>query len=62
MNKIEPLTQRPAWKALAAHQKKIAKLHLRQLFAADKKRGEKFTARGAGLFVVRARLPREVAA
>ncbi len=45
------LTQRPAWKALAAHQKKISKLHLRRLFAADKKRGDKLTASGAGLFL-----------
>jgi glucose-6-phosphate isomerase len=45
------LTQRPAWKALAAHQKKISRLHLRQLFAADKKRGEKLTASGAGLYL-----------
>ena len=49
--KLHPLTQRPAWKMLAAHCKKTAKLHLRQLFAADKKRGEKFTASGAGLFL-----------
>ena len=48
---IKPLTQRPAWKALAAHQKKIAKLHLRELFASDKKRGEKLTAAAAGLFL-----------
>jgi glucose-6-phosphate isomerase len=48
---IKPLTQRPAWKALAAHQKTISKLHLRQLFAADQKRGEKLTATGAGLFL-----------
>jgi glucose-6-phosphate isomerase len=47
----KPLIRRPAWKALAAHQKKISKLHLRQLFAADKKRGEKFAATGAGLFL-----------
>ena len=51
MSTIKPLTQRPAWKALAAHHKKISKLHLRQLFAADKKRGEQFTAVGAGLFL-----------
>ena len=51
MSTVKPLSQRPAWKALAAHQKQIAKLHLRQLFAADKKRGEKFTASGAGLFL-----------
>ena len=48
---IKPLTQRPAWKALAAHQKKIAKLHLRELFAADKKRGEKLTIEAMGLFL-----------
>jgi glucose-6-phosphate isomerase len=51
MNPAKPLTQRPAWKALATHQKQIAKLHLRQLFGADKKRGEKMTASGAGLFL-----------
>jgi glucose-6-phosphate isomerase len=48
---IKPLTQRPAWKALAAHQKKIAKLHLRELFAADKTRGEKLTTEAIGLFL-----------
>jgi len=48
---IKPLTQRPAWKSLGAHHKKIAKLHLRELFAADKKRGEKLTAEAAGLFL-----------
>jgi hypothetical protein len=34
----KPLTQRKAWKALAAHHKKLQKLHLRQLFAEDPKR------------------------
>ena len=48
---IKPLTQRPAWKALDVHHKKIARLHLRELFAADKKRGEKLTAEAAGLFL-----------
>ena len=48
---IKPLTQRPAWKALGAHHKKIAKLHLRELFAADKMRGEKLAAEAAGLFL-----------
>ena len=38
-----------AWKALAAHQKK--NLQLRKLFAADPKRGERFTAEAAGLFL-----------
>ncbi len=48
---LKPLTQRPAWKALAAHHKQIQKLHLRKLFADDAKRGEKFTAEAAGLFL-----------
>ncbi|HEY1717622.1 MAG TPA: glucose-6-phosphate isomerase [Verrucomicrobiae bacterium] len=48
---IKPLTQRPAWKALAAHLKKIQKLHLRKLFADDVKRGQRFTAGAAGLFL-----------
>jgi glucose-6-phosphate isomerase len=48
---IEPLTQRPAWKALTAHHKKIQRLHLRQMFAADPKRGERFTAGAGGLFL-----------
>jgi glucose-6-phosphate isomerase len=45
------LTRRRAWRALAAHQKKIKALHLRQLFAADPKRGERMTAEAAGLFL-----------
>ena len=48
---IKPLTQRPAWKALAAHHKKIKGLHLKKLFATDPKRGERMTAEAAGLFL-----------
>ena len=48
---IKPLTQRPAWKALAAHHKQIQKLHLRKLFADDPKRGQRLTAEAAGLFL-----------
>jgi glucose-6-phosphate isomerase len=48
---IKPLIQRPAWKALAAHHKKIQNLHLRKLFADDAKRGERMTAGAAGLFL-----------
>ena len=48
---IKPLIQRPAWKALAAHHKKIKGLHLRKLFAADAKRGERMTAGAVGLFL-----------
>jgi glucose-6-phosphate isomerase len=48
---LKPLTQRPAWKSLAAHSKQIKKLHLRKLFAQDAKRGEQLTAEAAGLFL-----------
>ena len=48
---IEPLTKRKAWKALAAHFKKAKDLHLRELFAADPKRGEKMTLQAAGLYL-----------
>ena len=49
--KAKSLTQFAAWKSLAAHSKQIKKLHLRDLFAKDPKRGAQFTARGAGLFL-----------
>jgi glucose-6-phosphate isomerase len=45
------LTRRPAWKKLAAHHKRIKVLHLRKLFAADPKRGERLTVEAAGLFL-----------
>ena len=48
---IKPFTRRSAWKALAAHYKKVKGLHLRDLFAADPKRGERLTAEAAGLFL-----------
>jgi len=44
-----PLTDRPAWKALAAHHAKIRDLHLRDLFAADPGRGQRMTADVGGL-------------
>src|SRR6478672_6133645 len=45
------LTARAAWKALAAHHAQVRSVHLRELFAADAKRGERLTAEGAGLFL-----------
>jgi glucose-6-phosphate isomerase len=48
---LQPLHRRPAWKALATHHKKLRNLHLRELFADDKKRGEQLTAQAAGLFL-----------
>jgi glucose-6-phosphate isomerase len=48
---VQLLTRTAAWKTLAAHQKSIAKLHLRELFAQDPARGEKLNASAAGLFL-----------
>ncbi|MBI3679061.1 MAG: glucose-6-phosphate isomerase [Acidobacteria bacterium] len=48
---MTPLTQRRAWKALEAHHQKIKKLHLRDLFAADPKRGERMTAEAVGIYL-----------
>jgi len=45
------LTKRPAWEALDAHHKKVKGLHLRDLFAADPKRGERLTVEAVGLFL-----------
>jgi len=45
------LTARPSWEALKAHYAKVEGLHLRELFAADKGRGERLTAEAAGLFL-----------
>jgi len=47
----KPLTKRPAWLALEAHNKSIRGLHLRQLFADDPKRGERLTAEAAGVYL-----------
>ena len=45
------LTERPAWKALTEHYQAVRGLHLRQLFAADPRRGERLTAEAAGLYL-----------
>jgi glucose-6-phosphate isomerase len=45
------LTARPAWRALAAHYETLRDVHLRKLFAADPKRGERLTAEAAGVFL-----------
>ena len=52
----ESLTKRPAikhtaWKALQSHYKKIREVHLRELFADDPKRGERFTTEALGLYL-----------
>jgi glucose-6-phosphate isomerase len=46
-----PLRDRDAWKALERHHAEIAGRHLRELFAEDDSRGERFTAEAAGLYL-----------
>src|SRR5271170_5342598 len=53
---VQPLTKPPktrptAWSALASHYKAISKLHLRQLFADDPKRGERMAVEAVGLYL-----------
>jgi len=48
---LEPLTKRKVWKALEAHYTKVRRLHLRELFVEDPKRGERMTAEAAGIFI-----------
>jgi glucose-6-phosphate isomerase len=45
------MTKRSAWDALATHYKQVSKLHLRQLFADDPKRGERLAVQAAGLYL-----------
>jgi glucose-6-phosphate isomerase len=43
-------TQLPAWQALQAHYQQINKQHLRDLFAADPQRSERYAIEAAGLY------------
>ena len=51
MKTTKPLTQRPSWKALAAHYRQIKHLNLRKLFADDPKRGTRLAAEAAGVYL-----------
>jgi len=44
-----PAADRPAWRALAAHHAVLSKRHLRDLFAADPKRAERFSLDACGI-------------
>jgi len=48
---IPELKERPAWHALTARYEQLQHVHLRQLFADDPGRGERFVAEGAGLYL-----------
>jgi len=49
--KKQSAVKRPSWKALESHHKQVFKLHLRELFADDSKRGERMTVEAAGLYL-----------
>jgi glucose-6-phosphate isomerase len=54
MNNIKqttPLMQRPAWQALEKHFLKNKDIHLRNLFADDPQRGERFAIEAAGIYL-----------
>jgi glucose-6-phosphate isomerase len=48
---LSALRQRSAWGALERHYRKMADRHLRQLFAEDRERGERFTVEAAGVYL-----------
>jgi glucose-6-phosphate isomerase len=48
---LQPLTQRPPWKALEDHYQKIQNINLRQLFADDPQRGERLAIDAAGIYL-----------
>jgi glucose-6-phosphate isomerase len=49
--KVQPLTQRAAWKALETHSEKLRSIPLRSLFSDDPERAARFTIDAAGLFL-----------
>ena len=48
---VRPLTDRPTWQALRRHYDEMRNVHLRTLFGDDPKRGERYTAEAAGLYL-----------
>ena len=48
---LTPLNHRPSWKALKAHHEQIGTKHLREFFADDPARGERYTAEAEGIFL-----------
>ena len=47
---VPALHQRPAWAALKKHHQKMKRVHLRQLFAKDRQRGERLAVETAGIY------------
>jgi glucose-6-phosphate isomerase len=51
MRRVTALRERTAWRALDGHYAEIRDVHLRQLFAADSRRGEQLALEAAGLYL-----------
>ncbi len=51
LNGEADLASLPAWQALVAHHAEVGSLHLRELFASDPGRGERFVVEAAGLYL-----------
>ncbi len=49
--KLQPLTQRAAWKALETHHEEIKNTPLRSLFSSDPQRADRFKIEAAGLLL-----------
>jgi glucose-6-phosphate isomerase len=47
---VAPLRSRPAWALLEKHYQKLKRVHLRQLFADDRGRGERLAIEAAGVY------------
>jgi glucose-6-phosphate isomerase len=48
---VAPLRTRPAWSLLETHYRRLKDVHLRQLFAEDPERGERFAVEAVGLYL-----------
>jgi glucose-6-phosphate isomerase len=48
---LPPLRGRPAWRLLEHHYQKLKPVHLRQLFADDRGRGERFAIEAVGVYL-----------
>ena len=46
---VQPVTERAAWRALQAHHSAVSTQHLRELFAADPRRAERFSVDACGV-------------
>jgi len=51
VRQISDISATPAWDALRKHHQRIGDTHLRQLFADDPERGEKFTVAVGDLYI-----------